>query len=207
MAKKNDNNYFNLLIEMAECADTVATKLEEILKKYRPDDLKMHMEALHEVESKGDNLKHNIAEKLRKEFITPLDREDFLGIAGEIDDVIDSVEDVLINMYMFNIKSIRPEAIEFAELTTKCCNELLCMMKSFDHYKKSTSIHNYIVEINRLEELGDDLYTNSIHRLFSEKNDAVDMIAWTEIFRRFEKCCDTCEHVANWVENIIMKNT
>ena len=37
--------------------------------------------------------------------------------------------------------------------------------------------------------------------------DAVELMIWREIFDRMEKCCDACEHVANAVESIIMKNT
>ena len=35
----------------------------------------------------------------------------------------------------------------------------------------------------------------------------IDIIAWREIFNYLEKCCDACEHVADAVESVIMKNT
>jgi len=34
----------------------------------------------------------------------------------------------------------------------------------------------------------------------------VAVIAWTAMFDRLEKCCDCCEHVADVVEMVVMKN-
>ena len=41
----------------------------------------------------------------------------------------------------------------------------------------------------------------------SEEKDAVAILAWTTMFDRLEKCCDSCEDVADTVEQIIMKNS
>ena len=32
-------------------------------------------------------------------------------------------------------------------------------------------------------------------------------MVWRDLFDRMEKCCDACEHVANIMESIIMKNS
>ena len=40
-----------------------------------------------------------------------------------------------------------------------------------------------------------------------EGNDVLYIIAWTEIFNYFEKCADACEHVADTVGSIVMKNS
>ena len=64
-----------------------------------------------------------------------------------------------------------------------------------------------IIEINHLEENGDKLYTEAMRRLYSESGDAVEILSWTTIYDRFEKCCDMCEHVADSVELVILKNS
>ena len=46
-----------------------------------------------------------------------------------------------------------------------------------------------------------------MHRLHTERPDAVEILSWTTIYDRFEKCCDMCEHVADSVELVILKNS
>jgi len=204
---KNKNDYFKLLANMTDCAYEASEKLDAVLQNYNIDTLPERMVELHEIESRGDEQKHFIAESLAKDFITPLDREDLLTIAGEIDDVIDYVEDVLLKIFMFNVTVLRDEAFEFSKLIKQCCSEMVSMMREFNHYKKSTLIHNFMIELNRLEEEGDLLYVNAVRRLYTERDDVLDIFIWTKVFGSFEKCCDACEHVANLVEYMVMKNT
>ena len=58
-----------------------------------------------------------------------------------------------------------------------------------------------------LEEEGDRLFIESMRRLHAEVTDPIEIIAWREIYVYLEKCCDACEHVADVVESVIMKNT
>ena len=37
--------------------------------------------------------------------------------------------------------------------------------------------------------------------------DPIRFITWKETFEYFEKCCDACEHVADAIESVIMKNS
>ena len=80
-------------------------------------------------------------------------------------------------------------------------------MEEFHNFRKSTTIHGSIVEINRLEEVGDKLYVDSMRKLYTDGSTPVEMLTWSETFDRLEGCCDACEHAADVVESIIMKNT
>ena len=62
-------------------------------------------------------------------------------------------------------------------------------------------------EINRLEEVGDDLYVACMRNLHTTSTDPLEIIAWREIYEFFEKCCDTCENVADIIESIVIGNT
>ena len=80
-------------------------------------------------------------------------------------------------------------------------------MQEFADFKKSKTLHGLIVEINALEEEGDRVYMEIMRRLHSEVTDPLEIIAWREIYNYLEKCCDACEHVADVVESVMMKNT
>ena len=78
-------------------------------------------------------------------------------------------------------------------------------MVEFPEFRKSKAIKDMIIEINHLEENGDKLYTEAMRRLYSESGDAVEILSWTAIYDRLEKCCDKCEDVADVVETVILK--
>lgn len=80
-------------------------------------------------------------------------------------------------------------------------------MEEFADFRKSKTLHGLIIEINALEEEGDRLFIDSMRRLHAEVTDPIEIIAWREIYAYLEKCCDACEHVADVVESVIMKNT
>ncbi|HBT64290.1 MAG TPA: DUF47 domain-containing protein [Ruminococcaceae bacterium] len=207
MARKNVFDYFKMFTRAAEYSAQAADLLHNVMQNFDPDTLKEKMSEMHAVEHAADIAKHELNRELARAFITPIEREDIMLLTQELDDVTDAVEDVLLRLYMFNVLSIRNEALEFTQLIYKCCEAMEEMLREFRHFRKSDSISKSIVEINRLEEEGDALYTKAVRRLYMGTQNAVDLMVWSEIFDRLEKCCDSCEHVANVVESIIMKNT
>ena len=44
-------------------------------------------------------------------------------------------------------------------------------------------------------------------KLRGECEDVLDVISWREIYDYMENCADACEHVADSVETVVMKNT
>ena len=202
---KKSVNYFGLFVECMEYSCQAAELLLDVIKKYQPERLPEDLKRLHEIEHGGDIAKHRLLEQLMKEFLPPIEREDIVALANNIDDVTDGLEDVLIQMYMFHIKELKEEALRFAELLSECCHTLLSMFGELQNFKKSERLGELMIEVNRLEEEGDALYMQAMYRLY-EGDDCLDISKWTALFRKFEDCCDRCEHVADVVELVIQKN-
>ncbi len=207
MARKKEFNYFEMFVQATEYSAKAASILHTALQNYDPDTLQATMKDMHAVEHAADIAKHDMNRELARAFITPIEREDIMLLSQCLDDVTDAIEDVLIRLYMFNVLSIREEALSFSQTIYDCCNAMNVMMSEFHNFRKSKTILENIVEINRLEEVGDDLYTKAVRRLYMNTQNPVDLMIWREIFDRMEKCCDACEHAANVVESIIMKNS
>lgn len=207
MSKKSDRFYFQNFIECVECSCKAAKMLEDNLTNFDGDGLQEKLDRLHEIEHEADKKKHEMMGVLVKEFITPIEREDIILLSQSIDEVTDKIEDVLIRIYINNVKAIRPEAIAFTKVIIRCCQALKEVIEEFADFRKSKTLHGLIVEINALEEEGDRLFIDSMRRLHETVTDPLEIIAWREIYVYLEKCCDACEHVADAVESVIMKNT
>lgn len=207
MSKKADQFYFENFVMAAECACQAADYLVSCLEDYRPENMKEMMETMHEYEHAGDLKKHEMSAALAKAFVTPVDREDLDLLSQELDDVSDCIEEVLQSFYMYQIRTIMPEAVEFAKKIAVCCGHMKNVMAELAHFRKSTSLHEMVIEINQLEEECDRLYLESTLKLADRCDNVLDIISWREIYTKMENCADACEHVCDCVEMVVMKNT
>ncbi len=207
MAYVRGNDYFKRFVDLIDFSVQAAKELCALLKDFREADLGTLLDSLHRIEHEADEAKHRVMEDLAKEFITPIEREDIVQIVRQIDDITDAVEDVLLKIYMYHVTSIRPEALEFADLVVRCCEALKTMFQEFRNFKKSKSLLDAIIEVNRLEEAGDKLYVQAVRTLYEKGTDPIVCMAWTEVLGQLEHCCDLCEDTADNVEEIIMKNS
>lgn len=206
MARKKNVNYFDTFVELVGYSCQAANLLNEIMNNFNADELQGKMKEMHDIEHAGDEARHVIVKRLAREFITPIEREDIMAISDTIDNVTDTIEDVLMRMYMFNITYVREHAIQMTEVIVKCCNSLKLALDELYNFRKSQKLHELIVEINHLEEVGDRLFTEATRDLYVNCLEHKEVAAWDTTFHYLEKCCDACEDVANIIENVIMKN-
>ena len=204
--KKKDFNYFDAYIEMSD----IACETAEFLKETVNGDVKNaeeNVKKVHLIENKADAIYHELVRALNRAFITPLESEDLKLIGQMIDDVVDVIEDIVTNFYILNITKMREEAVKFAELICDCCGAMKAVIVELSIFKKSHKIDECIIAVHGMEEKGDYLYQGAIRRLFAEQNDSLEIFKWHRIFELMEKCCDRCEHVADTIESVILKNT
>ena len=206
MAKK-DNNYYNMFSDIANDAIFAAHHLEKTVKNYNPEKIEKLNKTMHEIEHGADEKKHNMMKMLIAEFITPIEREDIGTLSYMLDDVLDSIEEVYQMFYMYNVKQMRPEALDFVELIVRSTEAMKACFDEFEHFRKSDLIAKKIVEVNVIEELADSLYFKTVRELYTKEKDPMHVMVWVRIFDRFEKICDQCEHVADTISSVIMKNS
>lgn len=207
MAKKENNYYYDTFSKCISYTCAAAELLQACVDQYDASDLRLQIDKMHTVEHTADGVKHEMMERLMKEFLPPIEREDIVELAHAIDDVVDCIEDVLRSLYMYNITDLRADAKEFASVISRSCKAMQGMGAELHNFHKSTVLKEKIIEINALEEEADRLYVEAIHNLYTGETDAVYILAWTTMYDCLEKCCDSCEDVADLVEQIIMKNS
>lgn len=207
MARKKDVNYFDTFVELVGYSCKAANLLNEIMNNFDATQLQDKMKEMHAIEHDGDEARHLVVKKLAREFITPIEREDIMAMSDSIDNVTDTIEDVVMRMYMYNITSVREHALKMTVVIVRCCNALKEALDEFHNFRKSQKLHELIIEINRLEEVGDKLYTEATRDLYVNCQDNKEVSAWDTTFHYLEKCCDACEDVADVIENVIMKNS
>ena len=75
---------------------------------------------MHEIEQRGDSKKHELVKRVSEAFITPIEREDIIAISDILDDIIDDVEDILIQIYVSNVRELRYDIVPGIENLQRC---------------------------------------------------------------------------------------
>ena len=98
-------------------------------------------------------------------------------------------------------------SLELVSIVVKSCDMVKLMLKEFASFRHSKSLRDHIIAINTLEEQADQVFVTSMRELHTTCTDPVEIICWREVYFYLEKCTDACEHVADVVEQIVMKNS
>lgn len=205
MAKRK-SPYFDDFNRMVACSCKAAEHLKKTLREFSPDTFEEKCELMHQIENEEDDIKHEMMERLVKEFIPPIDREDIIDMSHHLDNVTDKIEEIVMRMHMYNVQTLRTDANTYADIIVKMCDKLKIAVEEFPNFHKSGTLKEKIIEINTIEEEGDRLYMKAVRELFEQEGDPIQIFAWSKIFDLMEDCCDACEHVANVMEMVIMKN-
>src|SRR5438477_11533876 len=115
--------FFTLYSQHAQTALEAAQALEKLVTDFTS--LEDKVLDIHAIEHYGDKLTHQIIQELNATFVTPLDREDIVGLASKVDDVTDVCYDVAEMISLYKVSSIRPAAIRQARTLVEAASEVV----------------------------------------------------------------------------------
>lgn len=203
MTKKKDK-IFELLVKIAEnmkdCGESFADfKIESEI------DLGVFSEKIKDLESRGDTTVHDTIVELNHALITPIDQEDILTLAEDMDSVVDGMEEVAVYFYLYDVQHLDTYMEEFRKYI-KLSTAELCEAIHLLAERKVTMIKKHTVNVKTYEEAGDIIERRAIKELFENCNDAVHIIKMKDIYGMLEDTMDACQYVAKVLDSIVMKN-
>lgn len=205
--KKEEFNYYDEFIKNAEIGLEIARILKEYTSSFDYQKSLEVEEKVHKLENDADKNLHRALNYLIKDFLPPLDREDIMELANKIDDTIDAIDEIVIDLDILNVTTLRPDFSDFIELIYQTCLKLKDMMDLFKNAKKYEEVKTLIVDINAMEESGDRLYASAIRKLYGTEQNPIEISKWHTLYNNLETCVDMCEGIANCVDGILLKNS
>ncbi len=196
--------FYDLFEQSARNLVTAAEAMVDLLEHFENVDMKTAR--MKELEHVGDSIIHEIVEELHKTFVTPLDREDITALAQNMDDVMDYMEGATTAICSYGIRRPTAAACSVADLVRLQTVQLEKAIPKLRQRSQLKSVLEECVEIHRLENEADSLFLDAMARLFEEEPSAVEIIKWREIYDQLEQATDSCEHVANVLEGIVLKH-
>jgi len=160
---------------------------------------------MHRLEQEGDILAHEVNDALNKTFITPFDREDIFTLSNNLDNVIDAIDAITKRMGLYKLTTPDSHMKQFAVAIEQACCALHDAVSHLHDTKSRTRISDYCREINRLENVGDQLRETAIAELFDTCTDPIRIIKWKEMYESAESTMDTIDHTSKSIQSILVK--
>jgi len=200
-----DTKFFDLFEKAADVVIRTAQAYADLASDYaRRDDIIVR---IRQLEHDGDEITHTTLDRLDKTFITPFDREDIQTLMKQMDDVIDEIDAASKRLILYKILEPTPWFVRQTEVLVKATASLGKAVARLRNLKKPDDLHKYLVEIHRMENIGDDNNHAALAELFDDANNPIFVLKWKEIYELTERAIDKCEDIANTIEGIALKNS
>ncbi len=198
-----EQKFFDLFEESARNMVKAAQGLKRMVDTW--EDIRKSVDEIDDLEHKGDTITHQIMAQLHRTFVTPFDREDIAMLAHTLDDVTDFIHAAADAMLIYKIGRPTPRAKELADIVVQAAVEVEKAIPQLRHRAELGNILARCVEINRLENVADEVFHSAQAELFDNTTDMAQVIKWREIYEYMEEATDSCEDVSNVLEGVALK--
>ncbi len=199
-----EEKFFELFEGSAQNAVNAAEKLQQLVNTW--ENIGERVNEITELEHEGDTITHQIMEQLHRTFVTPFDREDIALLAHTLDDVTDFIHHAADAMFIYKVNQPSQSARELCDIIVQAATEVARAMPQLRRRAEFKKILERCVEINRLENVADEVYRSAMGELFNDNTDIREIIKWREIYEHMESATDRCEDVANVLEGVALKH-
>jgi predicted phosphate transport protein (TIGR00153 family) len=200
---KNDH-FFDAFDELANKIVEGAVLFQNLLQEGPPVETNAHR--IKTAEEQADTIAHDTIERMHKTFVTPLEREDMFRLISRMDDIMDSIEEASVFLQLYEVETINPDALGFAEILVTATERVKDAVASLRNLKQPDKILQTCIEINRLENRADEQLKSALARLFREEKDVRTLLKWKDIYDSLENATDRCEDVANIIEGVVLEH-
>ncbi|NLX49595.1 MAG: DUF47 family protein [Methanospirillum sp.] len=199
-----DQVFFDLFEEMADILVTAADLLVRFMESgAHPPECSQEMKDL---EHAGDTVTHRIYNHLNRTFITPLEPEEISHLASVLDDVLDCIEGSIQMMRVYGVDEADDVMRQLAKLIRLSTVEVQGATRGLRKLSNGKQIAERVIEINRIENLADDVLGHALSDLF-KTNDPVRILKLKDVYSELERATDRCEMVANIISDIVIRHS
>jgi predicted phosphate transport protein (TIGR00153 family) len=196
-----EQRFYDLFEQQATILVSASVLLKEALGDM--GNLPARQREIKDLERLGDKYTYETMRTLNETFVTPFDHEDISALAAGLDDILDYIEEIADTVNLYKIMVISRPASELADLLAQSVAQLEQAVGKLRSGKKDGE---YIIEVHRLEDIGDSASRRAIAELFQGQRDPLEVIKLKDLYSLLEVALDRCEDVANVIENIAIKN-
>jgi predicted phosphate transport protein (TIGR00153 family) len=200
--------FFEHFLQHADLCVKGAQEMAAMMRDFEQrEDREVRAHAIEGIEKQADKVTDSTLELLQKSFFTPFDRDDIHKLITRMDDILDLLEDGAQSIYLYDIKSVTPEAGRLADLCLECTEKIRSCVMLMNRMGNGQEILALCEEIDKLESDADHVMRAAMSKLFRDEPDVRNLIKLKAIYEILETVTDRCEDVATLIEGIVIENT
>lgn len=205
--KPHEQIFFDLLEASIANAVEASRWFDQELRTGDSSRWKALRQKMKDYEHQGDEITHELLDRLDHTFVTPIEREDILALAHALDDVVDDLDRIADRLVIYRVQAIRLPFLEISSVVLEGCVELKSLVGSLRNMGDVAGARRRILVVNELENRADAIYHVGLGELYQDGLDAVELIKWKELLDTLETAMDRIDRAAKVVGSTIMKNS
>lgn len=198
--------FFTLLDEIAQSVALAAATFARLAEVDASDGLAAIAQEMRTIEHNTDQLAHRLYEELDKTFVTPIDREDLHSLTSAMDDIVDTMEHGTACITLYRLNRLTDPMRQLVRIAHSTAAEIVGAIGLLRDSGNYAMIQRHVVNVNSLENEGDQIYRKELERLFTERTDPLDLVRQKDILNLLEESIDACEDVMDVIRSVVVKN-
>ncbi len=202
--KSKNDNLFELLADQSQYLVQAADILTKIISADPLSRAELN-DQLHKVEHSADEACHTVLRKVNQSFVLPFDREDLYELASVVDDCVDLMDEAGDNIVLYKPGKL-PDGVNTQVAILRNCAALTHeTMGQLAVINEKT--RDFWIEINQLENQGDQVYRKMVSALFENATDALEVMKVKLVLDVIEDAIDAFEKLSSTIESIAIKES
>ncbi|MGO1591950.1 MAG: DUF47 domain-containing protein [Ancrocorticia sp.] len=202
--KSKSEGLFELLADQSRHLMQAADILTKIISADPQSRAELN-DQLHKVEHQADEACHTVLRKVNQSFVLPFDREDLYELASVVDDCVDLMDEAGDNIVLYKPGKLPDGVNAQVEILRNCAALTHDMMGRLAVIDEKT--RDFWIEINQLENQGDQVYRKMVSSLFEDATDALEVMKVKLVLDVIEDAVDAFEKLSGTIESIAIKES
>jgi predicted phosphate transport protein (TIGR00153 family) len=170
-----------------------------------------HVAAIRRIEHEADAVARKVFLAANRVFNAPIDREDIVRLANDLDDAVDMIEDSAKAIQRYAVTQFPAEMRAVAGAVLRSADVLQKLMPLLDEITpKHRTIFALCEEVGQIEEEADQSFDSGLaHLRMDLRQGIIDTVAYIdrkEVYEQLEEVVDKCDDIANVVQAITAKH-
>jgi predicted phosphate transport protein (TIGR00153 family) len=204
MPLEQDAKFYDILDAQADLASKAVSEFRAVAQNFKGT--AEYAQRIKQIEEDGDKQTRQLIHLADDTFVTPLDKEDVLGLTTALDDIIDCVEAAAARLAIYQIDTPRQDLTPLVDLLAQSVDHVKDAVGRLRHKKQLRETLAILEQIHDLEKKTDAAYRQALADLFrQERENPLLIIEWKDIYDRVEIASDKCEDAADILERVVIK--
>ncbi len=196
-----DRLFFDMLEDESSNVLKGAQVLEQMITQY--DGLEEKRAEMKEIEHRGDEIVHQIYEKVNSTFVTPIDQDDITRLASLYDDVLDFMDSAANRIVLYEVRESTEVMKQLVNIVARSVVEIHAAFVAM-RVRNRKEIDMRCIAVDTLENEADVILNDSVAQLFKGSN-VIQIMKLKEIYEELETVTDRCEDVSQVLRDIVRR--